>query len=95
MIEAALLPTLVGWGRAREIMLLGETFTAAQALAWGLVEHVVPDTALDQTVESWIGRLLTSKPHAVRLQKRLIRQWEDLPLAAAVQAGIKTLAEAG
>ncbi len=94
VIEAALLPTLVGWGRAREIMLLGETFTAAQAHAWGLVEHVVPDTALDQTVESWIGRLLTSKPHAVRLQKRLIRQWEDLPLAAAVQAGIKTFAEA-
>jgi enoyl-CoA hydratase/carnithine racemase len=94
VIEAALLPTLVGWGRAREIMLLGETFTAAQAHAWGLVEHVVPDTALDQTVESWIGRLLTSKPHAVRLQKRLIRQWEDLPLAAAVQAGIETFAEA-
>ena len=42
VIEAALLPTLVGWGRAREIMLLGETFTAAQALAWRLVEHVVP-----------------------------------------------------
>jgi hypothetical protein len=30
----------------------------------------------------------------VRLQKRLIRQWEDLPLAAAVQAGIGAFAEA-
>jgi enoyl-CoA hydratase/carnithine racemase len=94
VIEAALLPTLVGWGRAREIMLLGETFTASQALAWRLVEHVVPATALDEAVESWIGKLVTSEPRAVRLQKRLIRQWEDLPLAAAVQAGIEAFAEA-
>jgi enoyl-CoA hydratase len=31
---------------------------------------------------------LTSAPRAVRLQKRLIRQWEDLPLAGAIAAGI-------
>ena len=42
VIEAALLPSLVGWGRAREIMLLGEKFSAADALAWGLLERVAP-----------------------------------------------------
>jgi enoyl-CoA hydratase/carnithine racemase len=94
VIEAALLPTLVGWGRAREIMLLGETFSAATALEWRLVEHVVPAAALDDTVEIWIGKLLTSAPRAVRLQKRLIRRWEDLPLADAVRAGIDAFAEA-
>ncbi len=94
VIEAALLPLLVGWGRAREIMLLGETFTASEALAWRLVERVVPAAALDAAVEAWIGRLLTSKPRAVRLQKRLIRQWEDLPLGAAVAAGIDAFAAA-
>ncbi len=94
VIEAALLPTLVGWGRAREIMYLGEIFTAAEALEWGLVEHVVPAAALDAAVEAWLGKLLTSKPRAVRLQKRLIRQWEDLPLRAAVQAGVATFAAA-
>ena len=94
VIEAALLPTLVGWGRAREIMLLGETFSAATALEWRLVEHVVSAAALDDAVETWIGKLLTSAPRAVRLQKRLIRRWEDLPLADAVHAGIDTFAEA-
>ena len=39
VIEAALLPTLVGWGRAREIMYLGETFDAGKALLWRLVEQ--------------------------------------------------------
>jgi enoyl-CoA hydratase len=94
VVEAALLPMLVGWGRAREILLLGETFTAAEALAWGLVERVVPGAALDEAVAGWINRLLTSKPRAVRLQKRLLRQWEALPLAAAIEAGVRTFAEA-
>ncbi len=94
VIEAALLPTLVGWGRAREIMYLGETFGAGKALAWGLVEHVVPASALDAAVEDWIGKLLTSAPGAVRLQKRLIRQWEELPLGAAVEAGVAAFAAA-
>jgi enoyl-CoA hydratase len=88
VIEAALLPPLIGWGRTREILYLGETFTAADALAWRLVEHVVPASGLDQAVEDWISKLLTSAPRAVRLQKRLIRQWEDLPLAGAIAAGI-------
>ncbi len=94
VIEAALLPTLVGWGRAREMLLLGETFTAAEVLAWRLVERVVPPALLDDAIEAWIGRLLTSKPQAVRLQKRLIRQWEDLPLSAAIAAGIDAFAAA-
>jgi len=94
VIEAALLPLLVGWGRAREIMLLGEAFTANEALTWGLVERAVPASALDAAVEAWIGRLLTSRPRAVRLQKRLIRQWEDLPLGAAIEAGIDAFAAA-
>ncbi len=94
VIEAALLPALIGWGRTREILYLGETFTAADALAWRLVEHVVPAAALDQAVEDWIGKLLTSAPRAVRLQKRLIRQWEDLPLSAAIAAGIDAFAAA-
>ena len=33
-------------------------------------------------------------PRAVRLQKRLIRQWEDLPLSAAIAAGIDAFAAA-
>ena len=94
VIEAALLPTLVGWGRAREIMLLGEKFSAADALAWGLLERVAPAASLDAAVDACLDSLLTSRPGAVRLQKRLIRQWEDLPLSAAIAAGIDAFAEA-
>jgi len=92
VIEAALLPMLVGFGRAREIMYLGETFTAREALEWGLLERVVEASSLDAAVETCIAALLTSKPGAVRRQKQLMRQWEELPLALAVKAGIDAFA---
>ena len=41
VVEAALLPGLIGWGRTRELLLFGENIDAATALAWGLVEQVV------------------------------------------------------
>ena len=88
VIEAALLPTLIGWGRTRRMLLLGETITAAEAAAWGLVEMVVPGPNLDGAVESWITSILQAGPRAIRLQKALIRRWEDLPLTEAVRAGI-------
>ena len=88
VVEAALLPQLIGWGRTRELLLFGETFTAAQALAWGFVERVAPVAGLDAAVEHWLEQLAQCSPGAVRLQKKLIRAWEDLPLRASVAAGI-------
>ena len=92
VVEAALLPTLVGWGRAREMLLLGESCSAREALQWGLVERVVPADALDAAVERWLEALLRNGPQAVRRQKALMRRWECLPLDQAVQAGIDAFA---
>jgi enoyl-CoA hydratase/carnithine racemase len=94
VIEAALLPTLVGWGRARELVLLGESYPASEAAAWGLVERVVPKSELDRAVEHWVGSLIEAGPRAVRLQKALVRAWETLPLAAAIEEGIESFVAA-
>ena len=94
VVEAALLPTLVGWGHARELLLLGEIVTAQDAARWGLIERVVSADALDQAVERWIQAVLSAEPRAVRLQKMLIRKWEKLPLDAAIQAGIDSFVTA-
>lgn len=88
VVEAALLPGLVGWGRTRQMLLLGETFGASEALAWGLVERVVSEQDLDAGVETWLSALLSAEPGAVALQKALIRKWEDLPMKASINAGI-------
>jgi enoyl-CoA hydratase/carnithine racemase len=88
VVEAALLPQLIGWGRTRELLLFGADIPAGQALAWGLVEQVVPADALDAAVETRLAQLALCTPGAVRLQKSLIRAWEDLPLREAIAAGI-------
>lgn len=94
VVEAALLPMLVGWGRTRQMLLLGENFDARQAFEWHFVERVTPRDRLDEAVEEWVGQILTCAPAALRLQKSLIRSWEDLPLRAAIAAGIDAFAAA-
>lgn len=94
VVEAALLPGLIGWGRTRRLLLLGETIGAAEAAEWGLVEAVVPAAGLDAKVAEWLGHLGAAGGQALRLQKRLIRRWEDLPMAEAIAAGIPAFAAA-
>jgi enoyl-CoA hydratase/carnithine racemase len=92
VVEAALLPGLIGWGRTRRLLLLAETIEADVALDWGLVERVVPAAGLDAAVEEWVDLLLEAGPQAIRAQKALIRRWEDLPMAQAIAAGIDAFA---
>jgi enoyl-CoA hydratase/carnithine racemase len=76
------------------MLLLGENFTAAQALQWKFVEQVTPHGQLDDAVQAYVRQALSCAPAAVRLQKSLIRSWEDLPLRAAIAAGIDAFASA-
>jgi enoyl-CoA hydratase/carnithine racemase len=92
VVEAALLPHLVGWGRAREMLLLGETFDAAQALQWGLLERVVPEGELDAAVTQWLGSLAKGGTRALRTQKQLMLAWENLPRDEAITAGVDAFA---
>ncbi|KAJ6044992.1 uncharacterized protein N7446_003193 [Penicillium canescens] len=94
VVEAALLPGLIGWGRARRLLLLGETISADEALKWGLVEKVVEDGELDDAVEEWVGLLEKNGPLAVRRQKALISKWEELSLEQGIIAGVEAFGEA-
>lgn len=94
VVEAALLPGLIGWGRAREMLLLGDTYDAETALKMGLVEAVVPAGDLDAAVERRIASLMANGPQAIRLQKALLRRWETLPLREAILVGADTFGQA-
>jgi enoyl-CoA hydratase/carnithine racemase len=92
VVEAALLPGLIGWGRTRRLLLLAETISAEEALAWGLLEEVAPLSMIDARVEEWLAHLLAAGPQAICAQKALIRQWEDRPISEAIAAGITAFA---
>ena len=94
VIEAALLPGLIGWGRTRRLLLTAETIDAPTAERWGLVDWCVPAAQLDGAVEELVDAICACGPKAIRLQKALIRDWEDLPLSQAIERGITRFAEA-
>jgi len=94
VVEAALLPGLIGWGRTRRLLLLAETLDAATAEAWGFCEKVVEPEALDAALEEWLDLLRAAGPRAIANQKALIRAWEDMTLSEAIAAGIPAFAQA-
>jgi enoyl-CoA hydratase/carnithine racemase len=94
VVEAALLPQLIGWGRTKELVYAGRSFMAREIAAWGLVERVVPRRDLDAAVEEWVSAILRAGPRAIRLQKELIDLWERLPLERAIEAGIEIFGRA-
>src|SRR3954453_9027579 len=89
VIHAALLPRLIGWGRARWLIMTAATIDAPTALAWGLVDAVAPEGGLDAEVEKVVAMLLECGPKALRAQKALLRQWEELPLKESIDLSIR------
>jgi enoyl-CoA hydratase/carnithine racemase len=94
VVEAALLPQLIGWGRTRLLLYTGDNIDARTALEWGLVEKVVPAAALDSALGEWVKSIVESGPKAIRLQKELMREWEAMPVNDAIQAGIRCISRA-
>jgi enoyl-CoA hydratase/carnithine racemase len=93
VIHAALLPRLVGWGRARWLVMTAENIDAPTALAWGLVDVVAPPDGLDASVEKTVAALLECGPEALRAQKALLRQWEELPLKESIDLSISVFGQ--
>lgn len=96
---AWLLQRAVGFAKAAELSLTGDTIDAAEALACGLVSRVVPDDQLLDAARALAAKIAANPPFAVRMTKRLL--WEarraDLPtvleLSAAMQAVVHATAD--
>ncbi|MDP4505038.1 enoyl-CoA hydratase/isomerase family protein [Nonomuraea turcica] len=90
---SVLLPSLVGHGRARDMLLTGRTYDATWALAAGLVSEVLPgDQVLDRAVA--LGAELASRAQAVRLTRRLISDGGHEDLLRALEREAVTVGEA-
>src|SRR5947207_4504079 len=94
VIQAALLPLLVGPSRAAALLLTGEPVTAEQARDWGLVNEVVPAARVRTAAEALAARVLACGPDAIRLQQGLIVRWRETDVVSAVRLGIDAFAAA-
>ncbi|GAB4036873.1 MAG: enoyl-CoA hydratase/isomerase family protein [Rubrivivax sp.] len=69
---ALMWPMLIGFQRAKELLLLGDNIPAAEAARLGLITHSVPDTELDAHVEALVAKLVQLPPFALRGTKKAI-----------------------
>ena len=70
--------------KANELLLLGERWSASQALEAGIVNKVVADVELDGAVAEWARKLASKSPLIMRLGKEAMRRQLDMPLDDAL-----------
>lgn len=70
--------------KANELLLLGERFSAEQALAAGIVNKVVPADQFDAAVSEWAKKLASKSPVIMRLGKEAMRRQMDMGLDDAL-----------
>lgn len=93
---AWLLPRIIGFSRATELALTGETIDAAEALRIGLVSRVVSPAELMAAARTVADKIAANPPHAVRMTKRLLREGQSATLANILEmsAAMQSLAHA-
>jgi enoyl-CoA hydratase len=79
------LPRIIGVARAKEVSFTGRPLSAAQAHAWGLVNHVVEPDVLLATCEGLARDMLAADAHTLRAMKRLV----DAGVATTLGEGLR------
>jgi enoyl-CoA hydratase/carnithine racemase len=80
-----LLPQLMGYQRAAELLLLGKPFSAQNACAYGLVNRVLPDGEVFDAALQTCRELAALPPSALRDTKRLIKQSQAAAVAETMR----------
>lgn len=94
VIEAALLPRIIGAGRARDLVLTGDIISADDAYAMGFVRRPVALGDLDTAVEQCLASVLAAGASAIRDQKALFKHWDAGSLEDAIDASVDFFANA-
>ncbi len=81
-----LLPRLVGMQKAKELVLLGDMLSSADASAMGLVNRVVAPSELDEVVSSWAARLASGPALALSMSKTLLNKSFETSMDQALEA---------
>lgn len=95
VVQACLLPGLVGWSRAREMLYFGETINCAKARRWGLVDYVVRAEELELAIQVWEQRIAETGVNALKAQKALMSEWMEKGCGReGVEAGVRAFGKA-
>jgi enoyl-CoA hydratase/carnithine racemase len=82
---AWLLPRIVGFGRATELLMLGDRIEAEQALQIGLANRVVADGELDTAVAELTQRLRDRAPWGIAMTKEMLNRAASMDYSSAIE----------
>lgn len=86
MGACAILPRIIGQGRASELLFFGRSFSAEEGLAWGFFNEVVPAKGLDAHAMEAARRLAAGPSFANAITKNQLNMEWDMSLATAIEA---------
>jgi enoyl-CoA hydratase/carnithine racemase len=92
VVDAALLPAHVGLAMAKEIILTGDLYPAAELHRLGLLNRVVPAERLTAETEDLLARVTRHTPAVLASQKRLFEVWHNRPLVDAIDYSVDEFA---
>jgi cyclohexa-1,5-dienecarbonyl-CoA hydratase len=84
-VGVILLPRLIGYRKAAELMLTGKSIGAHEAEALGLVNRIVPRNQLARSLEELVAELTAMSGAALRLAKESLRRVAGFDFEAALQ----------
>jgi cyclohexa-1,5-dienecarbonyl-CoA hydratase len=84
-LGAVVYPRTIGPKHAMELLLTGDTLNAQQALMMGLVNRVVPKSALQETVDSMVKRISEQSGPVLQLLKKVIFEGTWRPFDEALK----------
>ncbi len=90
-----LLPRIIGEGRAKHLMLLGQEINAEEALQIGLVTQVCKPTALKRILKKMANSIVQKSHLALQYTKKLVTENQDLPLDAVLDSEALAMIETG
>lgn len=86
MGACAILPRLIGQGRASELLFFGRTMSAEEGLAWGFFNELVPADRLDEHAMAMARKLAAGPTFANGITKNQLNMEWDMSLSTAIEA---------
>jgi enoyl-CoA hydratase/carnithine racemase len=86
MGACAILPRLIGQGRASELLFYGRNMTAEEGERWGFFNKIVPAADLEKEVEAWAAKLVAGPAFANAMTKNQLNQEWSMSLDMAIEA---------
>lgn len=93
VVDSSLLQQHVGLSKAKEMILTGALYPAAEMDRFGLLNAVVPASMLATETQLWLDRLTPFVPEVVAAQKQLFETWQNTSLTEGIEASLDAFAQ--